>query len=759
MTNEFPLIDTNRTIKSMDKKSIKREFVVDGTDIICNLTKERLLAPLLQLLLHLQQQEESFYCYFDADTRYKFDKDIDRQLYQSLIKFGLNDCFNQATGSDADRLILKQADDINSIIISANTFGTFSEDYEWLKQPNRILKPKVVDNQLVIENLDIRISLEINAEILVSQLVNALESERNHLHGVIDRYKSDRDFGFIRRHAIDKKIFFHKKSVTDANLNFTKKDTPVAFKVDIDNSGGIYYFCAIEVQERQAVSQDEVIEQLSAEREQLFASKSFLQQQAIELKNAFERELKDIAKQNETLLTDNEALKEQLSFHTSPERELIKRVKFEREEFNNRITNLEGIIKERNTIILALKKEIEQLNAQKKAALEALEQKVQESNTRALTIDVQQEKIVNLDEDLKATLRLMQSPRLDYLEALLYEELKQEHDILLKTIGHKNSQITFLNNNLQDLQSQVEQGSSPITKAPSEIEQLIDKVKDLENNNQKLKSKIQDLEKKKNQITNQAANETNETNETTIIEQGEILKIPEVEDFEQGKTSVVSLSEQAKQYRAKRPQKVIVEATRTELENWWYSLEEQWKIAFSQAVLNRGEVTNAPDEDQLRSLFKRKKIDIVGNGILFFGLNQLSIKLTNVSGLSELSQIEELNISGHDLKVLSGLNHLENLSFLNCTSNQISSMDDIQYLQKLKTLIIQDNDLFTLQGIEHLHELEYFNCLYNGRLTTIGKINTLSKLQVFKVDSYKTIIRLELEELEKINPKLELNNV
>jgi cold shock CspA family protein/peptidoglycan hydrolase CwlO-like protein len=749
MTNELPLMNVKRTIKPVNEKPIKREFVIDGTDLICNLTKERSLAPLLQLLIHLQQHEKPFYCYFDADTRYKFEKDIDRQLYQSLIKFGLNDCFNQATGGDADRLILKQADDIDSIIISTNTFKTFSNDYEWLNTPNRLTKPLLIDNQLVIESIGIHIPLEMNTQILVVQLINALEKERDHLYGVVDRYKTDRDFGFIRRHTIDKKIFFHKKAVIDANLDFTKEGTPVSFKIEVDNSGGIYYFCAIEIREKQVVSQDEVVEQLAAEREQLSASKSFLQQQAVELKNSFERELKEVVKQNKALISDNEALKEQLSLHTGSENELIKRIKSERQEFDKRVANLEEIIKGKDTIILALKKEIEQLNAQKKAALKALEQKVREINTQALTIDFQQEKIVNLDEDLKAALRLMQSPRLDQSESLLYEQLKEEYDILIKTIGQKNSQIAFLNNNLQDLQSQIEEVNSPIPKTTSEIEQLIDKVKDLEINNQKLKLKIEDLENKNYQIITKS-------NKPKIIESE---NDQEVEAFEEGKTTVVSLSDEAKQHRPKPPQKVIVEATRTELENWWYNLEEQWKIAFSQAVLNRGEVTSIPEEDQLRSLFKRKKIDIVGNGILFFGLNQLSIKLTNLSGLCELSQIEELNISGHDLKDLSDLDHLENLIFLNCTSNQITTMEHIQELQTLKSLIIQDNDLFTLQGLEHLHQLEYFNCLYNGRLTTIGKIKMLPKLQVFKVDSYKTIIRMELKDLEKINPKLEVHNV
>lgn len=741
--------DVNDSVTPANKKKMKHEFVIDGTDLICNLAKERSLAPLLQLLINLQQQGKPFYCYFDADTRYKFEKDIDRQLYQSLIKFGLNDCFNQATGGDADRLILKQADDISSIIISSNNFESFSDDYEWLNRPNRLFKPLIIDNQLIIHELNIDLKLEGNTETLVVELINALEAERKHLHGVIDRYKSDRDFGFIRRHTIDKKIFFHKKAVTDANLDFTKEGTAVAFKIDVDNSGGIYYFCAIEVQERQAVSQDDVVEQLAAEREQLSASKTFLQQQAVELKHSFEREFKEVVKQNETLTTENATLKEQLSLFNNSENELIKRIKFERQQFEQKTQYFEEVIREKEAIILALKKEIEQLNAQKQAALEALEQKVQESNTQALTIDFQQEKIVNLDEDLKAALRLMQSSRLDPSESLLYEQLKQEYDILMKTIGQKNSQIAFLNNNLLDLQAQISEVNSPVPKATFEIEHLIDKVKDLEMNNQKLKLKIEDLEKKNHQITNKS-------NKTTIIEQEET---PETAPFEEGKTTIVSLSDEAKKQRQKRPQKVIVEATRTELENWWYNLEEQWKIAFSQAVLNRGEVTTIPEEDQLRSLFKRKKIDIVGNGILFFGLNQLSIKLTNLSGLKELSQIEELNISGHDLRDLSGLNHLENLTFLNCTSNKITTMEHIQELENLKTLIIQDNDLFTLQGVEHLQQLEYFNCLYNGRLTTIGKIKNLNKLQIFKVDSYKTIIRLELEELEKTNPKLEVHNV
>ena len=166
-----------------------------------------------------------------------------------------------------------------------------------------------------------------------------------------------------------------------------------------------------------------------------------------------------------------------------------------------------------------------------------------------------------------------------------------------------------------------------------------------------------------------------------------------------------------------------------------------------------------PDEDQLRSLLKRKKIDIVGSGILLFGLNQLSFKLTNLSGLDELSQVEELNISGHDLTSLRGVEHLEKVDFLNCTSNQITTIEEVGYLKNLKTLIIQDNDLVNVRGVEKLKQLEYFNCLYNSRLKSVIHVKELSNLQVFCVDNYKTIIRLELEELLAKNPSLELRNV
>lgn len=720
---------------------MNNEFVIDGTDIISNLTQERLLAPLLQLLLHLHDEKKSFYCYFDADTRYKFTRDIDKQLYQSIIKFGLNDCFNQATAGDADRLILKQANDISANIISANTYQSFTEDFDWLTTNTRVFKPQIVDNQLKVIDTTIDISIDTDVAQLAVRLIKALEIARNNLQGTIDRYKTDRDFGFIRRSIGNKKLFFHKAAVTDENLDFRTPDTPVSFDLDIDNSGEIYYFCAVNITER-VVTQEDVVEKLSAERKELSASKDFLQQQAVELKNSFERELQEVLQRNKALQSENKTLQNELELYKGSGNEVVKRIETERKAFNEQLERLQQTIGQKDTKIEALQREIDLLNAQKQAALQALDRKVAESNSQAVMIDFQEEKITNLDEDLKAALRLVQMPQLKQSEAVRYEELKEEYNILLNSVTQKNSQIAFLNNNLQDLQTQLARTSSSENQS-IEIEQLIEKVKDLEVNNEILKTQVDQLEEQ-----NQKALLGNNTPQTEAT--------PTTSD---DNTTVVTLSEEAKLHRNKRPEKVIVKATKTDLENWWNGLEEQWKFAFNQTVLTRGEVLTTPEEDQLRSLFKRKKIDIVGSGILFFGLNQLSFKLTNLSGLKELSQVEELNISGHDLQSLEGIEHFENLDFLNCTSNQITTIEQIQDITTLKTLIIQDNNLLNLQGIEKMNQLEYFNCLYNGTLTSISRINHLPNLQIFCVDNYKTIIRLQLEELEKVHPKLEIRNV
>ena len=712
---------------------MQKELVIDGTDIICSQSEEHLLAPLIQLLLHLHHEKVAFYCYFDADTRYRFTRDLDRQIYQSIIDFGLNDYFNQTTGGRASRMILRQATDINATVLSSNRFEEFAEDFDCISQPNRIITPQINAQQLTIEALNINLDLNPDVVALTVQLINSLEKERNNLTGVIHQYHPDKSFGFIQRPISSQKLFFHKDAVVDAALDVAAENTLVSFSIDLNQTGGLHYFCAVDIKKHD-INEVEKVRILAQERAQLYASKDFFHQQITDLKKEFDQELQSVLQENEQLKAANKNLLQQVGLFDKGQNNILQHIEAERSKFDKQIIQLEEVIRQKDSKIEALKQAIELLNAQRQAAIEALDQKVAESKSQAVTIDFQQEKINHLDEDLKAVLRIVQMPQLSQSESLAFEQLKQEYNILLKTVAQKNSQITFLNNNLQDLQTQVKSTSNH-TKKSDDIEELIAKVQELEKSNQQLKNQIEHLENNLPKAKNQPSNSS------------------------QQEDTVVTLSDEAKQQRPAKPKKTIVEASLSDLENWWQSLEEQWKIAFNQSVLNRGEDTSTPDEEQLRSLFKRKKIDIVGNGILFFGLNQLSIKLSNLSGLKELSQIEDLNISGHNLMNLQGIEHFENLAFLNCTSNHISTIEHITHLKNLQSLNLQDNDLHDLRGVEHLTNLTYLNCLYNGNLQSVAIAKLLPNLRTFKVDNYKTAIRQELEILVGEKPELEIKNV
>ena len=109
---------------------MNEEYIIDGTNIICNAEHENNFAPLLQLLLLLKEKGHNFYCYFDADTRYKFDKELDKQVYQNLIKFGLNEHFIQVSNLDADEPLLKQANSTGAKIICRYDFDNYYDTYQ-----------------------------------------------------------------------------------------------------------------------------------------------------------------------------------------------------------------------------------------------------------------------------------------------------------------------------------------------------------------------------------------------------------------------------------------------------------------------------------------------------------------------------------------------------------------------------------------------------------------------------------------------------
>lgn len=208
----------------------------------------------------------------------------------------------------------------------------------------------------------------------------------------------------------------------------------------------------------------------------------------------------------------------------------------------------------------------------------------------------------------------------------------------------------------------------------------------------------------------------------------------------------------------KRP-KSLAKISKETLENRWFDLSPDWKRAFQYAILRHSETVYLPSEKELRTLFSTKKLKIVGNGILLFGLEQLSFKLNDLSGLQYFTQLKELNLAGNNLKNLKGIEHLKNLELLNLTANQLTTLRGIRHLKNLKYLFLRDNRLKNLSEIQHLMQLEILDCMNNNRLNSIGKLTQTKTLQQLYIYDFKSTIQSEIKALKMRLPNLKIERV
>lgn len=210
------------------------------------------------------------------------------------------------------------------------------------------------------------------------------------------------------------------------------------------------------------------------------------------------------------------------------------------------------------------------------------------------------------------------------------------------------------------------------------------------------------------------------------------------------------------QLKPKKRSKKLDHLDKIMLENYWWELSDDWKRAFQHAFFRKGETVFLPTEKDLRDLFSTEKLEVVGNGILLFGLEQLSFKLTDLSGLEHFTKLKILNIAGNALKNLKGVEQLKQLELLNLTANQITTLRGIRHLKKLQNLFIRDNKITMLSEIQQLKKLMILDCLNNKKLKTIGKLSESETLQELYIQDYKNVLHDEVKALEKRLPNLKI---
>lgn len=173
-----------------------------------------------------------------------------------------------------------------------------------------------------------------------------------------------------------------------------------------------------------------------------------------------------------------------------------------------------------------------------------------------------------------------------------------------------------------------------------------------------------------------------------------LLKVPNLKIVYCDKTNVDS--KKALAFMKVRPEvKVIYESQ--ELMAWWSKLSDEWKQIFSAIT----ELSGTPTREQLHEVSFIKILDISDNALI-----------NDISPLSEIASLQDLNISGTGVRELSALSDLFNLYSLNIRRTRIS-------------------DLSPLSGLSSLTEIE----LSNSAVTSIKPLIGLQNLRTIGMDS------------------------
>jgi cold shock CspA family protein/uncharacterized small protein (DUF1192 family) len=669
---------------------MKELYVIDGTNLINVLSidtepEQRKFGPLLQLLLAILDRNESFFCYFDASTRFMFEEDsIDRQMYDILIGLRIFDYFEQVKGGvQADKLILQQADATDSRVISMDTFTQFYEEFSWIERDGdfRLISADVIQNNLRVDKLGIKTEmLEKQTKEMCLEMINRLEVERGNLLGIIKKYDTSRRFGLIQRAKGGPTLLFHRNQVIDKGLDYTISGQTVTFLIDFRFNKGKkkFDFCAADIEE----SKTEIEAETVTDAEQL---KQY-QEENVQLK------------------------------------ELIGGLKERNRDLNDNLHNLEAdvelknqFLEEKSDKIEALEAEIKRLKVEQKRQAETHQKEGEamrlERNELAIAVGFQEQKIQNLDEDLQETLKLFKDNNIDATDLVMYEKMKTNYTVLQDSVKQKEARIIFLRNNIQMLHHELDHLES--MDSVKEVQQLRYKIESLERVNTELQLRL-----------------------NVIIE---------------------NKSKNKNENKSKKLNKKVTDLTNDDLKNWWRGLTNEWQMAFNQVFFTRGEVTNLPSPEELKSLLATEKIEIIGERILFGGFKRLTFKLSDFSGLTELQFIESVNLSGHNISNTNGLNHLNHLKVLNLTGNNLTQIGYSAAFKSVTSLIVRDNLLANLEGLEIFENLEFLDISDNANLVSLSVLDKLEKLAVLRI-GFAPNLKKQIVRLKMMQPNIEVRD-
>ncbi len=157
-------------------------------------------------------------------------------------------------------------------------------------------------------------------------------------------------------------------------------------------------------------------------------------------------------------------------------------------------------------------------------------------------------------------------------------------------------------------------------------------------------------------------------------------------------------------------------------------------------------ITDINKINGLNSLTELEHLDIAGH------------QITEIKGLDKLKNLKKLILSGNKITEIKGLNKLTNLEELWLGGNKISEIKGFDSLVNLKKLDLGRNEIIKIEGLDNLINLEKLE-LDRNQIPEITGLNNLINLKSLLLNENKITEISGLENLRKLEEIVLSNNL
>ncbi|WP_020537827.1 leucine-rich repeat domain-containing protein [Lewinella cohaerens] len=179
---------------------------------------------------------------------------------------------------------------------------------------------------------------------------------------------------------------------------------------------------------------------------------------------------------------------------------------------------------------------------------------------------------------------------------------------------------------------------------------------------------------------------------------------------------------------------------------WWNQLEDQWKLAFSQAVFHARTVYT-PTDAEILDLWTMPVLRFASPGS---ENPNMGFDLTNLSGLKGFKGLELLFVIHHKITTLEEISTLTQLKQLVVYNNKIESLSGVEKMLNLEKLFIHKNKISSIAEVALLSHLQEISCFKNPLKSLEGlDVRHQPKLQSILAFPNEHLSETEIERAEK----------